>query len=64
MPELMPHRVQHFKANCLAWAALYHFLPANLLRELSYVLDWLTPSEMDKSGLISSFRKLVGGRKV
>jgi hypothetical protein len=38
MPELMPHRMQHFKANCLAWVALYHFLPANLLRELSYVL--------------------------
>ena len=38
MPQELSHRTEHFKANCLAWSALYHFLPAHLLRELSYVL--------------------------
>jgi hypothetical protein len=38
MSQNPSHRTEHFKANCLAWSALYHFLPAHLLRELSYVL--------------------------
>ena len=38
MLQTPSHRTDHFKANCLAWSALYHFLPAHLLRELSYVL--------------------------
>jgi hypothetical protein len=38
MLESNSSRLLHFRANCLAWAALNHFLPANLLRELSYVL--------------------------
>ena len=38
MPELSALRKEHFKANCLAWAALNHFLPADLLRELSGAL--------------------------
>jgi len=33
-----PDRTEHFKANCLAWSALHHFLPVYLLRELSHVL--------------------------
>jgi hypothetical protein len=31
-------REQHFADNWLTWAALHHFLPAPLLRELSYVI--------------------------
>jgi len=31
----MPIRSEHFRTNCLAWAALHHFLTAELLRELS-----------------------------
>lgn len=38
MPELTEFRKQHFEANCLAWAALNHFLSADLLREFSLVL--------------------------
>ncbi len=38
MPEPNALRKQHFQANCLAWIALNHFLPAHLLRELSLVL--------------------------
>jgi hypothetical protein len=38
MPEPNTLRKQHFEANCLAWVALNHFLPADLLRELSHVL--------------------------
>ena len=30
-------RADHFRPNCLAWAALVHFLPAALLREFCYV---------------------------
>lgn len=31
-------RKQHFNENWLSWAALHHFLPTPLLRELSYVI--------------------------
>ncbi len=31
-------RERHFADNWLAWAALRHFLPANLVRELAYVI--------------------------
>lgn len=30
-------RAEHFRRNFLAWAALIHFLPANLLREFCFV---------------------------
>lgn len=30
-----PVRQNHFKENCLAWAALHHFLPSELVHELS-----------------------------
>ncbi len=30
-------RAEHFRQNFLAWAALIHFLPANLLREFCFV---------------------------
>ena len=38
MDDATPARVQHFRQNCLAWAALAHFLPANLLREFCYAI--------------------------
>src|SRR5579864_141697 len=38
MPKRDALREEHFKKNCLAWLTLYHFLPASLVRELSYVL--------------------------
>jgi hypothetical protein len=38
MHERDNFREEHFRRNCLAWVTLYHFLPANLVRELSYVL--------------------------
>lgn len=40
MPEntAIIHRKQHFTDNWLAWAVLHHFLPAPLLRELSYII--------------------------
>lgn len=31
-------RKEHFESDWLAWAAIHHFLPAPLLRELSYVI--------------------------
>jgi hypothetical protein len=38
MTELAPIRESHFRENCLAWTALCHFLPSNLVHELSRVL--------------------------
>ena len=38
MSEHTEPRKQHFEAHCLAWAALSHFLSADLLREFSQVL--------------------------
>jgi hypothetical protein len=38
MSQSTSPRTEHFRANCLAWAALCHFLPAHLVRELSYIL--------------------------
>jgi hypothetical protein len=35
MQEPVPIRERHFKENCLAWAALHHFLPSELIQELS-----------------------------
>jgi hypothetical protein len=35
MSDLAPIRESHFKENCLAWTALYHFLPSELIQELS-----------------------------
>jgi hypothetical protein len=38
MISAVEERRDHFRTNCLAWTALNHFLPADLLRELSCVL--------------------------
>ena len=38
MPEPSAPRKRHFEAHCLAWTALNHFLPADLLRELAQAL--------------------------
>src|ERR1039458_5449466 len=62
MPELMSHRAQHFKANCLAWTAIHHFLPANLLRELCYALvDAVGGGQIRFDQLFQE--ELVGGPK-
>jgi hypothetical protein len=46
------YRTEHFQANCLAWVALRHFLPASLIRELSYVLvDVVSGGDMSLEGL-------------
>ena len=38
MASTITERWDHFKANCLAWTALRHFLPAELLRDFSGAL--------------------------
>ena len=60
MPELSALRKEHFKANCLAWAALNHFLPADLLRELSGALvDAVGPGQFRLDQLFDE-KLLVG----
>jgi len=47
-------RQQHFESNWLAWAALHHFLPTPLLRELSYVIvDRVTNGSLGFNQLFS-----------
>src|SRR6185312_6233885 len=45
MPELALIRESHFKENCLAWAALHHFLPINLVHELSRAIVTVVSNE-------------------
>jgi hypothetical protein len=47
MDDAALRRANHFTSNCLAWAALVHFLPANLLRELCCVIvDQVSASKL------------------
>lgn len=44
MDNLASVRSDHFRQNCLAWATLVHFLPADLLREFCFVTTDLLSS--------------------
>jgi hypothetical protein len=58
--DARPVRATHFKQNCLAWATLVHFLPADLLRELCYVtVDLLSAGQFTLADLFDE-RLLTG----
>ncbi len=52
MPKLNERLISSFRANCLAWVALCHFLPARHLRELTSVLvDIVSGGKLSLQGL-------------
>jgi len=59
MPNHRAERGQNFESNCLTWIALIHFLPATLVRELSYkLIEVVSQGEINMADLFEE--QLVG----